>query len=141
MDETHKLLDAAARPPHPVDRQTYPDGFLICGGKVRLFGFSEPPPAPLAPPLSAGAQGVELALEPGRYSWCSCGYSQRQPFCDDSHRLEEHATNRKSYKFEALEPVRLTLCLCKRSADPPLCDGACTRDGAGEAGRGATAPG
>ena len=110
-----------------MDKETHPDGFVICGGKVRLFGFSEPPPDPLTPPRSAGEAGIDLTLEPGRYSWCTCGYSQTQPFCDDSHRLPEFGTNRKSYKFEVLEPVQLTLCLCKLTADPPLCDGTCHR--------------
>jgi CDGSH-type Zn-finger protein len=112
-------------PPHPVDMLRSPDGLLICDGRVRLLGYKEAPPADLTPARSCGERGVAQALEAGRYSWCSCGYSARQPFCDDSHRLEENATNRKSYKFDVLEPVMLTLCLCKRTQRPPLCDGSC----------------
>ena len=105
--------------------QSPPEGVLLCAGRLRLLGYKEPPPTELAAPKSAGNSGVELTLEPGRFGWCSCGYSERQPFCDDSHRLEENATNRKSYKFEVLETVTVKLCLCKATADPPFCDGTC----------------
>ncbi len=27
-----------------------------------------------------------MEAKPGRYSWCSCGYSEAQPFCDNAHR-------------------------------------------------------
>jgi CDGSH-type Zn-finger protein len=110
--------------------QDCPEGLLACNGRVRLLGYKEPPPPELAAARSCGEHGVEVELEPGRYGWCSCGFSARQPFCDDSHRLEENATNRKSFKFEVLEPVAVQLCLCKRSGEPPFCDGTC------EAGRG-----
>jgi hypothetical protein len=26
-----------------------------------------------------------MTVKPGRYVWCSCGLSQKQPFCDGSH--------------------------------------------------------
>ncbi|MBI3315106.1 MAG: CDGSH iron-sulfur domain-containing protein, partial [Candidatus Omnitrophica bacterium] len=26
-----------------------------------------------------------MTLKPGRYVWCACGRSQKQPFCDGSH--------------------------------------------------------
>jgi CDGSH-type Zn-finger protein len=113
--------DAAA----PLNMQDCPEGQLVCGGRMRLLGYKEAPPADLAAVHSCGETGVDVALEAGRYGWCSCGYSARQPFCDDAHRLEENATNRRSFKFEVLEPVTLCLCLCKRTLDPPFCDSNC----------------
>jgi CDGSH-type Zn-finger protein len=26
-----------------------------------------------------------LEMKPGRYAWCACGNSKKQPFCDGSH--------------------------------------------------------
>jgi uncharacterized membrane protein YphA (DoxX/SURF4 family)/CDGSH-type Zn-finger protein len=66
-----------------------------------------------------------MTLAPGRYSWCSCGYSKKQPFCDDSHRAEENATNRRSYKFEVLEEAEIPFCMCRHTGNPPYCDNTC----------------
>ncbi|GIV25405.1 MAG: hypothetical protein KatS3mg026_1097 [Bacteroidia bacterium] len=37
-----------------------------------------------------------IELEAGTYWWCACGYSQKQPFCDGSHRGRGF-TPRKAY--------------------------------------------
>ena len=117
----------------------HPEGRLVEGGKIRLLGFSEPPAAPQSAPHVTSCDGPMLVnlelrkvideasgverLEPRRYSWCSCGYSRNQPFCDNQHREEENATNRKSYKFEVLEPCTVELCMCRHTKNPPFCDG------------------
>jgi CDGSH-type Zn-finger protein len=70
-------------------------------------------------PKIADTRPKKLAVEPGNYSWCACGQSQNQPFCDGSHR------------GSAFTPVRFTLaegkeaffCMCKRTKNPPYCDG------------------
>lgn len=77
---------------------------------------------PCAPHIAAIGP-AEVYLEPGRYSWCSCGYSQDQPFCDNSHRDPQHHTNRKSVKFEITEGQTVALCRCKHTKTPPFCDG------------------
>lgn len=61
-----------------------------------------------------------LELEPGTYWWCSCGKSQKQPFCDGSHK----DTGFQPVKLEMDKPEKVWLCGCKRSADAPFCDGA-----------------
>jgi len=61
---------------------------------------------------------VELAA--GRYSWCACGASARQPFCDGSHR----GTTFQPLRFEVTESRTAALCQCKRTATAPYCDGA-----------------
>ena len=61
---------------------------------------------------------VELAV--GRYSWCTCGESANQPFCDNAHR---RAGEFRSLKFEVLAPTKVALCQCKRTGTPPYCDG------------------
>jgi CDGSH iron-sulfur domain-containing protein 3 len=79
----------------------------------------------LAPctPHRAGTGPALVRLEPGRYSWCSCGYSLDQPFCDGRHKDPELHTNRRSVKFEIAEAQTVKLCLCKHTKTPPFCDG------------------
>jgi CDGSH-type Zn-finger protein len=63
-----------------------------------------------------------MELEPGRYSWCSCGVSAKQPFCDGSHR--ECEGEYRSVKFEITETKKVALCGCKHAKDgSPFCDG------------------
>jgi CDGSH-type Zn-finger protein len=107
-------------PPTPL-----PEGTLSADGKLRLYGYKNPPPQPLALPRIVDLKPLSLTLAPGRYSWCSCGYSKKQPFCDDSHRAEENATNRRSYKFEVLEEAQVAFCMCRHTGNPPYCDRTC----------------
>lgn len=53
------------------------------------------------------------------YYWCACGRSQKQPFCDGSHK----GTGIHPVKFVAEENEELSLCGCKRTQAPPFCDG------------------
>lgn len=62
---------------------------------------------------------AKVQLEPGTYWWCACGLSQKQPFCDGSHK----GTSFSPTKIEVTEPKRLGLCQCKASKKPPYCDG------------------
>ncbi len=61
-----------------------------------------------------------LDLAPGIYSWCTCGLSEKQPFCDRAHRKDGVF---RSLKFEILEPKKVALCQCKQTKNPPHCDG------------------
>ena len=54
------------------------------------------------------------------YSWCTCGLSIKQPFCDSSHRKEGKF---KSLKYLAYETQEVYFCGCKMTKHPPLCDG------------------
>ncbi len=60
-----------------------------------------------------------LDLDAGKYAWCACGLSQKQPFCDGSHK----GTGFKPLVFELEEPKRVALCGCKQTGKPPFCDG------------------
>jgi CDGSH-type Zn-finger protein len=65
---------------------------------------------------------VEVELEQGKlYSFCTCGYSDKQPFCDGAHR--EKAPDYKSFKFEAEKDGKVWLCQCKQTHGAPFCDG------------------
>lgn len=65
--------------------------------------------APFAVPVEAGKS----------YWWCSCGKSQKQPFCDGSHKGGEF--NPTEYKAAADGTVYF--CGCKASKNGVLCDG------------------
>ncbi len=60
-----------------------------------------------------------LELEPGKYWWCACGQSAKQPFCDGSHKGTEFAP----VAFELAEKTKVWLCGCKHTGKPPMCDG------------------
>jgi len=60
-----------------------------------------------------------LELEPGKYRWCACGRSAKQPFCDGSHK----GTDFTPVEFTLDNKTKVALCGCKRTATPPHCDG------------------
>jgi CDGSH-type Zn-finger protein len=60
-----------------------------------------------------------MNLAPGTYYWCACGRSQKQPFCDGSHKV----TKRTPIEFTLQEHQHVALCGCKGSATKPHCDG------------------
>jgi CDGSH-type Zn-finger protein len=62
-------------------------------------------------------------VEPGKvYSWCTCGLSEKQPFCDSKHKLVEGLPFR-SVKVMFKEPAVVEFCQCKQTKTPPFCDG------------------
>jgi CDGSH-type Zn-finger protein len=62
--------------------------------------------------------GVDL-VKGEKYSWCACGESKNQPFCDGSHKGGVFSP----LKFEATETGKKFLCACKQSSNKPFCDG------------------
>jgi glutamate synthase domain-containing protein 2/CDGSH-type Zn-finger protein len=71
-------------------------------------------------PLIAARKPAQVALEPGeRYTWCACGRSANQPFCDGSHAGT--GLTPKTFTVEAADTY--ALCQCKRTGNPPFCDG------------------
>lgn len=70
----------------------------------------------------AAKEPAKVTLEKGRmYAFCACGHSEKQPFCDGSHR--EKAPEFKSFKFEAEKDGEVYLCQCKQTKGQPFCDG------------------
>lgn len=53
------------------------------------------------------------------YYWCSCGKSNKQPFCDGSHKGSEFSP----LAFKAEQTGSIYLCGCKHAAKKPYCDG------------------
>ncbi|MEM7680186.1 MAG: CDGSH iron-sulfur domain-containing protein [Pseudomonadota bacterium] len=73
-------------------------------------------------PKRYGDTPIEVELEAGqRYSYCPCGLSQTQPFCDGAHKTAE--TDFRSIKFTPEKNEKAWLCMCKKTKNPPYCDG------------------
>ena len=63
---------------------------------------------------------LPVDVEEGRkYFWCSCGKSDRQPFCDGSHQ----GTDFLPLTYMAETTRTLYFCACKHTHGAPLCDG------------------
>ncbi|NBR89451.1 MAG: CDGSH iron-sulfur domain-containing protein [Rhodobacteraceae bacterium] len=72
-------------------------------------------------PIIAQKAPYPTEIEAGKtYFWCACGRSQKQPFCDGSHK----GTDITPTKYTAEKDGKVWFCGCKASAKAPLCDGA-----------------
>lgn len=54
-----------------------------------------------------------------KYAYCTCGRSEKQPFCNGSHE----GTTFTPHIFIAEKTETLYLCGCKRTGNAPRCDG------------------
>ncbi|MBF0287111.1 MAG: CDGSH iron-sulfur domain-containing protein [SAR324 cluster bacterium] len=60
-------------------------------------------------------------VEEGKsYYWCSCGKSQKQPFCDGAHKGSDF----RPVVYQAEESKTVYFCGCKQTGNQSLCDGA-----------------
>ena len=74
-------------------------------------------------PRQNDCQPAIISVEPGKvYSWCSCGLTEKSPFCDSNHKKVE-GTPYKSVKVMFDKPQQVEFCQCKRTKTPPFCDG------------------
>jgi CDGSH-type Zn-finger protein len=88
-------------------------------------------------PRLAVCEPAGIDVEPGKlYSWCSCGLSEKEPFCDSTHKKIESekepfcdSTHKKieglpfrSLKVVFDKPEQVWFCQCKRTKTPPFCD-------------------
>lgn len=74
----------------------------------------------MSDPIIAQKAPFPVTLEAGKsYWWCACGKSQKQPFCDGSHKGGEF----KPVEYKAQADGTAWFCGCKRSQKGALCDG------------------
>jgi CDGSH iron-sulfur domain-containing protein 3 len=72
-------------------------------------------------PNIAFPKSIKVEVKAGqKYSWCACGLSDNQPFCDGSHA----GTGFAPVTYTADEDKLVGFCGCKHTATSPLCDGA-----------------
>lgn len=73
-------------------------------------------------PRMANCEPQIVKVEPGKvYSWCTCGLSEKQPFCDHAHRTIEGMPYR-SIKVVFDKEEEIYFCQCKQTKTPPFCD-------------------
>lgn len=71
-------------------------------------------------PIIADNKPIAVSLSAGeKYYFCTCGLSQRQPYCDGSHS----STDLSPKPFTAKVSGTNHLCMCKHSLNQPYCDG------------------
>lgn len=71
-------------------------------------------------PIIAQKAPYPVEVEEGKdYYWCACGRSNKQPFCDGSHK----DTGMAPIKYTAEKTGTVYFCGCKHSKKAPLCDG------------------
>jgi CDGSH iron-sulfur domain-containing protein 3 len=74
-------------------------------------------------PRIAKKEPAGIAVETGKiYSWCSCGLTEKEPFCDSSHKIVEGMPF-KSVKVTFDKAEEVWFCQCKQTKTPPFCDG------------------
>ena len=73
----------------------------------------------MADPKIAQKRPCVLEVEAGTYWWCACGLSQKQPYCDGSHK----GTEFRPLKVQIPENKKIYWCCCKHTGNKPFCDG------------------
>ena len=75
----------------------------------------------MSDPVVAQAAPYKTDVEEGKtYTWCACGRSANQPFCDGSHA----GTGITPKTYTATETKAVRFCGCKASKTGAICDGA-----------------
>jgi CDGSH-type Zn-finger protein len=73
-------------------------------------------------PKATRCEPIAIRVEAGKiYSWCSCGLTEKEPFCDSNHK-KVIGTPYRSVKVMFREEQEVFLCRCRRTRTPPFCD-------------------
>ncbi|KAL1115555.1 hypothetical protein AAG570_005845 [Ranatra chinensis] len=71
----------------------------------------------------------KVRLEPNKkYSWCLCGQSKNQPFCDGTHKSPYLQIKLRPVRFQVDTDKEYWLCNCKQTSHRPFCDGTHKRE-------------
>jgi CDGSH-type Zn-finger protein len=83
-------------------------------------------------PKISKTEPAGVTTEVGKiYAWCTCGLSEKQPFCDGTHKRIETTLNElgeavmpyRSLKVQCEKEEVVFFCQCKQTKTPPYCDG------------------
>lgn len=78
-------------------------------------------------PIVSSKSPYKVEVEANKkYSWCSCGASKSQPFCDGAHKAfknEDGSSIMKSITYVADANKTVYFCGCKHSKNGVFCDG------------------
>lgn len=69
-------------------------------------------------PVIVQLRSMKMQMEQGTYFWCSCGRSEKQPFCDGSHK----GTGFRPQKVVIEQASRIAWCMCRHSEKGAICD-------------------
>jgi CDGSH-type Zn-finger protein len=73
-------------------------------------------------PQSSECHPIAINVVPGKvYAWCTCGLTDKQPFCDSRHKYIEGSPYR-SLKVSFDKEEEVWFCQCKQTSTPPFCD-------------------
>lgn len=79
-------------------------------------------------PKIAQKKPYVIDMKKGTYVYCRCGLSQKQPFCDNSHKGTEYqGTDCAAMAVVIDEDGPKPWCGCKHSKTLPWCDGEHTK--------------
>ena len=70
-------------------------------------------------PICSQKRPYMLNGEKKRYAWCACGKSEKQLFCDGSHK----GTGFTPIIVDNEKEGDIAWCGCKATGNPPYCDG------------------
>ena len=70
-------------------------------------------------PICAQKSPYVLTGEKKKYAWCAYGKSEKQPFCDGSHKGTEFSP----IIVDNTKEGSIAWCGCKATGNSPYCDG------------------
>lgn len=76
-------------------------------------------------PKIGKCEPTKVTVQAGKtYPWCTCGLSEKQPFCDGKHKtINEENCVFTNLKVTFEEEKDVWFCNCKQTKNPPFCDG------------------
>jgi CDGSH-type Zn-finger protein len=73
-------------------------------------------------PRATACEPINIRVEAGKvYSWCSCGLTENDPFCDSNHK-KVIGTPFRSVKVLFEKEQEVLFCRCRKTRTPPFCD-------------------
>jgi CDGSH-type Zn-finger protein len=75
-----------------------------------------------------GCEPIGVDETPGKKAYCTCGWSEKLPYCDGAHnRLD---TGCSPVVVAVTDPGKKFVCQCHNTGNPPWCDGSHNRQAA-----------